>query len=81
VQAKQIDKGLQEALNFYGPPDFVRASAKSLLNLANLQEGIVLSYRIKSGVAPLVVDYDKFNDLSQYLVKRFKQHPTDSEKN
>ena len=74
LQAKKIDKGLQEVINFYGQPDFVRASAKNKLNLAYLQEGIVLSFTLKSGVAPFVIEYEKFNNLSQYLVKSFKEH-------
>ena len=70
--ALEIDQDLQDVLNYYGQPDYVRASAKNRLNLAYLQQGIVLSFVIKSGVAPNVIEYSKFNNLSQQLVKLFK---------
>lgn len=70
--ALEIDEGLQEVLNYYGQPDFVKAKSKRILNLAYLQKGIVLSFHINSDTAPTVYGYAEYNDLSQQLVRLFK---------
>ncbi len=73
-QAQIIDSSLLTIINFHGKPDFVRAAAKNKLNLAYLKKGIVLSFTLNSGFAPTVHHYSKFNNLSQHLVKKFKQN-------
>ena len=73
-QAKKIDGDLKEVIDFYGQPDYVRAAAKNKLNLAYLQRGIVLSFTLKSSVAPYVIEYERFNNLSQRLAKLFKEN-------
>ncbi len=72
-QAQLIDPALIKVIGFHGQPDFVRAAAKNKLNLAYLKKGIVLSFTLNSGFAPTVYHYSKFNNLSQHLVKKFKQ--------
>lgn len=71
--ALEIDEGLQDLLNYYGQPDYVKAKSKRRLNLAYLQKGIVLSFDINSGLAPSVYGYEEYNDLSQQLVRLFKK--------
>ena len=71
THAESLDKGLSDVLFLHGKPDFVRAKSKQFLNLAYLKKGQVLTFKLNSGLAPNVYPYQKFNQLSQHMVKMF----------
>jgi len=73
THAKTLDKGLSDVLAIHGKPDFVRAKSKTILNLAYLTKGQVLSFKLNSGLAPNIYNYQKFNQLSQRMVKSFAE--------
>lgn len=73
TQAKLMDKGLSDVLAIHGKPDFVRAKSKTWLNLAYLTKGQVLSFKLNSGLAPNIYNYQHFNQLSQRMVKSFAE--------
>jgi hypothetical protein len=71
-QAQAIDKGLTDVFAIHGKPDFVRAASKSRLNLAYLNKGQILTFKLRSGLAPNIYPYQKFNQLSQRMVIAFR---------
>jgi len=73
TQAKLLDKGLSDVFAIHGKPDFVRAKSKTILNLAYITKGQVLSFKLQSGLAPNVFNYRDFNQLSQKMVQTFTE--------
>lgn len=69
-----VDRTLQDVFDVNGTPDYVRANSYRILDLAYLSKGEVHVFHVKTLRAPLVVDYQRFDDLSQSLVAQFERH-------
>mgnify|MGYP000663419282 CR=1 FL=1 len=69
-----VDKTLQDVLDVNGAPDYVRSNTYRRLDLAYLSKGEVHVFHVKTSLAPLMIDYQKFDDLSQSLVAEFKRY-------
>jgi hypothetical protein len=52
----------------------VSAKTYRRLELAYLSKGEVHMFHVKTQLAPLVIDYQEFDDLSQDLVAQFEDH-------
>lgn len=72
--ALKVNPGLNDVFDIYGKPDYVRAANKQILNLAYLKKGQVLVFNLTTNQAPIVVDYRRFNQLSQQMLKLFIQN-------
>ena len=71
-RAMAVDRSLKDVFVHYGEPDYVRAESREALNFAYLERGTVLVFYLdRYGHAPHEVEYKRFNNLSQQLVREF----------